>query len=44
MTAAAQIQTGFFRGLVSDDGIQRAIAGVVVAGVVAVTKRLIFRA
>ena len=34
----------FFRGLVRDDGVQRALAGIVVAVVVAGVKKVIFRA
>lgn len=34
---------GFFRSVASDDGLQRALAGVVVAAVVAGTKHLIFK-
>lgn len=33
---------GFFRGIVRDDGVQRAVAGVAVAVVVAGVKRAVF--
>jgi hypothetical protein len=34
---------GFFRKLMSDEGVQRSLAGVVVATVVAVARRAIFK-
>lgn len=37
-------RTGFFRGLLSDEGVQRSLAGVVVATVVATARRVIFKA
>lgn len=40
----APSSSNFFSGLVKDDGVQRAAAGVVVAVVVAVAKGLIFGA
>lgn len=43
MTATAD-NPGFFKGLIRDDGLQRALAGVVVAIVVAGVKRAIFHA
>ncbi|MCZ7679800.1 MAG: hypothetical protein M5U28_13965 [Sandaracinaceae bacterium] len=37
-----QSEPGFFRTVVKDDGVQRAVAGVVVAAVVAGAKYLLF--
>lgn len=37
-----QSEPGFFRTVATDDGVQRALAGVVVAAVVAGAKYLIF--
>ena len=36
-------ESGIIRGLVQDEGVQRALAAVVVATVVCATRRLIFK-
>jgi hypothetical protein len=36
-------KNGFFKGLLSDEGVQRSLAGVVVATVVATARRVIFK-
>ena len=34
---------GFFKGLINDEGLQRSLAAVLVATVVATTRKLIFK-